>query len=51
VNGLNPDGGSHLQTHAGGGLDEPAAPALAQVRPIGTPGDPVAPAIGTGVKT
>lgn len=33
-----------------GGLNEPAAVAF-QVMPMGTPGEPVAPVIGTGVKT
>jgi hypothetical protein len=34
----------------GGGFNEPAAVGP-QVMPMGTPGEPVAPVIGTGVKT
>jgi hypothetical protein len=40
-----------LDAATNGGLDEPAAVAIFQVMPIGTPGEPVAPTIGTGVKT
>ena len=40
-----------LNAAANGGFEEPAVVAMFQVRPIGTPGEPVAPTIGTGVKT